>query len=326
MIDWLSNIDAVAGVDPVPASTDASFRRYFRLQSAANSFIVMDAPPEQEDSTSFLRIAAILEALQLNAPRIIEADIEQGFLLVSDLGAVQYLDVLSQTPALADELYDDAMRTLVLLQQRGTAYQGTLPPYDDKLLRLELSLFHDWLCETHLNIKLSGAQEQQWQGVCDLLVANALDQAQVFVHRDYHSRNLMHTEQDNPGILDFQDAVEGPYTYDLASLLKDCYLRWPETQVRDWALKFYAQLDDEAHQHSDVDTFMRHFELMGVQRHLKAAGIFARLNHRDGKPGYMADIPRTLQYIVELGPHYQELDFLVSLIRERCLPALESTL
>jgi aminoglycoside/choline kinase family phosphotransferase len=325
MNDWLRNIDAVAGIDPVPASADASFRRYFRLQSASKSFIVMDAPPEQEDSTSFLRVAAILEALQLNAPRIIEADIEHGFLLLSDLGAVQYLDVLSKTPALADKLYDDAMRALMLLQQRGTAYQATLPAYDDKLLRLELSLFHDWLCETHLNIKFSDAEEQQWQSVCDLLVVNALDQPQVFVHRDYHSRNLMHTEQDNPGILDFQDAVEGPYTYDLASLLKDCYVRWPETQVRAWALRFYAQLDDAAQQHSDAATFMRHFELMGAQRHLKAAGIFARLNHRDGKPGYMADIPRTLQYIVDIGPHYQELDFLVKLIKECCLPALEKS-
>jgi len=323
MIDWLSNIDAVAGIDPVPASADASFRRYFRLQSAAKSFIVMDAPPQQEDSTSFLRVAAILEAMQLNAPRIVEADIEQGFLLLSDLGAVSYLDALSKTPAMADDLYDDAMQALVLLQQRGTAYQGTLPAYDDTLLRVELSLFHDCFCEIHLGIKFSDAEERQWQDVCDLLVANALDQPQVFVHRDYHSRNLMRTAQDNPGILDFQDAVEGPYTYDLASLLKDCYVRWPEAQVRAWALRFYAQLDDEAHQHSDAATFMRHFELMGVQRHLKAAGIFARLNHRDGKPGYLADIPRTLRYIVALGPHYQELNVLNSLIKERCLPALE---
>jgi aminoglycoside/choline kinase family phosphotransferase len=325
MIDWLSNIDAVAGIDPVAASADASFRRYFRLQTGSKSFIVMDAPPQQEDSTPFLRVAAYLEAMQLNAPRILEADIEQGFLLLSDLGAVQYLDVLSQTPALADDLYADAMRSLVLIQQRGTAYQGTLPAYDAQLLRFELSLFYDWLCETHLDIRFSDADEKLWQTACELLVANALDQPQVFVHRDYHSRNLMRTEQDNPGILDFQDAVEGPYTYDLASLLKDCYVRWPAKQVRAWALDFYAQLDDEAHQHSGAETFIRHFELMGVQRHLKAAGIFARLNHRDGKPGYMADIPRTLQYIVELGPQYQELDFLVSLISERCLPALENT-
>ncbi|MGI9199579.1 MAG: aminoglycoside phosphotransferase family protein, partial [Woeseiaceae bacterium] len=216
------------------------------------------------------------------------------------------------------------MGALLIIQQLGTAYQTTLPPYDEAMLRFEASLFHDWLCEKYLGIEFSDADEAQWQATCDLLVANAIDQPQVFVHRDYHSRNLMQTEANNPGILDFQDAVEGPYTYDLVSLLKDCYVSWPAEQVREWALSFYERLDDEARQHSDADTFLRHFELMGVQRHLKAAGIFARLNLRDGKPGYMADIPRTLNYIVELGPRYPELEFLTELIVERCLPALES--
>lgn len=284
----------------------------------------MDAPPEQEDSASFLRVATWLESMQLNAPRIIEADPEQGFMLLTDLGVHPYLDVLKRAPDQAGALYGDAMRALVQLQQRGTAYQASLPPYDDTLLRFELSLFHDWLCERHLGLTFPVQDEAAWQALCDLLVANALDQSQVFVHRDYHSRNLMLTDDDNPGILDFQDAVEGPYTYDLASLLKDCYVRWPASQVRAWALDFYEQLDDEAHAHSDADTFMRHFELMGVQRHLKAAGIFARLNHRDGKPGYMADIPRTLRYIVELAPRYKQLEFLVALIEDRCLPQLEA--
>lgn len=325
MIEWLSNIESVAGIDPVPASEDASFRRYFRLQTQPESFIVMDAPPEQEDSTSFIRIATYLESMQLNAPRVVEANIKLGFLLISDLGVVPYLDILNQTPEKAGAMYDDAMAALLKIQQRGTAYQATLPPYDESLLRVELSLFHDWLCEKHLGIEFSQADAASWQTTCDLLVASALDQPQVFVHRDYHSRNLMQTDQDNPGILDFQDAVEGPYTYDLVSLLKDCYVSWPAEQVREWALSFYARLDDEARQHSDADTFVRHFELMGVQRHLKAAGIFARLNIRDGKPGYMADIPRTLNYIVELGPRYPELEFLTKLIAERCLPALENS-
>jgi len=324
LIDWLNNIDIVAGVEPVPASTDASFRRYFRLQTAGSSFIAMDAPPAQEDSTAFLRVATYLESMQLNAPRVVEADLEQGFLLLSDLGVHPYLDILNQAPEKADKLYGDAMGALAMLQERGVAFQANLPPYDDALLRFELSLFHDWLCEKHLGIHFSGEAERHWQALCDQLVANALDQSQVFVHRDFHSRNLMVCDDDNPGILDFQDAVEGPYTYDLASLLKDCYVRWPADQVRAWALKFYAQLDDAAHAHADADTFLRHFELMGVQRHLKAAGIFARLNHRDGKPGYLADIPRTLNYIVELAPHYEQLEFLVTLINERCLPQLES--
>lgn len=325
MIEWLSNIEAVAGIVPVPASADASFRRYFRLQSGPHSFIVMDAPPSQEDSTAFLRVAAFFESMELNAPRIIEADLEQGFLLLSDLGSVPYLDVLNQKPDQAAALYGDAMQALLKMQQRGTAYQATLPGYDDTLLRFELSLFHDWLCEQHLGIEFSDDDEKQWQATCDRLVANALDQPQVFVHRDYHSRNLMHMPEDNPGILDFQDAVEGPYTYDLASLLKDCYVRWPTATVREWARSFYAGLDDETRQHADEETFLRYFDLMGAQRHLKAAGIFARLNHRDGKPGYMADIPRTLNYIVDLGPHYAELEFLVNLIKERCLPQLEGT-
>jgi len=323
LVDWLSNIEIVAGIDPVVASADASFRRYFRLQSADNSFIAMDAPPTQEDSAPFLRVATYLESMQLNAPRVIEADLDLGFMLLTDLGDRPYLDVLNQTPSCANQLYGDAMATLAQMQRRGTAYQALLPPYDEKLLRFELSLFHDWLCEKHLGLRFSEQDETAWQVLCDELVANALDQPQVFVHRDYHSRNLMQTDQDNPGILDFQDAVEGPYTYDIASLLKDCYVRWPAGQVRNWALDFYGQLQAAMQALPDVDTFLKHFELMGVQRHLKAAGIFSRLNHRDGKPGYMADIPRTLEYIVELAPRYEQLDFLVALINERCLPELE---
>jgi aminoglycoside/choline kinase family phosphotransferase len=268
-------------------------------------------------------VAAFLESMQLNAPRIIEADLELGFILLTDLGVRPYLDVLNQTPAVADAMYGDAIRALVLMQQRGTNYQAMLPPYDETLLRFELSLFHDWLCEKHLGIEFSEQDESAWQTLCDALVANALDQPQAFVHRDYHSRNLMVTDLNNPGILDFQDAVEGPYTYDLASLLKDCYVRWPASQVSDWAMSFYEQLDDEARARSDSETFLRHFELMGMQRHLKAAGIFARLNHRDGKPGYMHDIPRTLQYIIELAPRYEILDFLAPFISEQVLPGLE---
>jgi len=284
----------------------------------------MDAPPPQEDCTPFLRIAGYLEVMQLNAPRIIEANIEQGFLLLSDLGSHLYLTSLTENPESAGTLYGDAIRALATMQQNGSAYQSLLPPYDDGLLRFELSLFHDWLCEQHVGIEFSTEDEVRWQALCDVLVANALDQVQVFVHRDYHSRNLMLSDSDNPGILDFQDAVEGPLTYDLVSLLKDCYVRWPAAQVREWALSFYSHLDDEVRAHVDATSFLRQFDLMGVQRHLKAAGIFARLNHRDGKPGYMADIPRTLEYIVELGPQYAELEFVVELINNQCLPALEN--
>ena len=283
----------------------------------------MDAPPPAEDCLPFVRVAGYLEAMNLNAPRIIEADIERGFLLLSDLGEAQYLDRLRADENDAKQLYGDAIIALLAMQSRGAAYQAALPPYDAELLEFELSLFHDWLCEKHLGIKFTRAEEELWRDVGSLLVRNALDQPQVFVHRDYHSRNLMVTSKDNPGILDFQDAVEGPLTYDLVSLLKDCYIRWPVERVTNWAEMFYASLGEDQRNQVSAGQFMRNFELMGVQRHLKAAGIFARLNHRDGKPGYMADIPRTLSYIVELGPRYEELDFLVSLISERCLPMLE---
>jgi len=285
----------------------------------------MDAPPEQEDCLPFLRVAGYLEAMRLNAPRIIEANLDEGFLLLSDLGSRQYLDALLEDTATAPDLYTDAIQALLAMQRRGAAYQSQLPPYDDTLLRFELSLFHDWLCGTHLDIEFSDKDEQAWQDCCDLLVANALDQPQVFVHRDYHSRNLMLTAADNPGILDFQDAVEGPLSYDLVSLLKDCYVQWPAEQVWQWALEFYSGLDAAVRERIDEEQFRRYFELMGAQRHLKAAGIFARLCHRDGKSAYLADVPRTLSYLVELGPRYPELEFVIELIESRVLPGMDST-
>ncbi len=282
----------------------------------------MDAPPPQEDCRPYILVAGYLEAMQLNAPRVLEADLDAGFLLLTDLGTQQYLDQLVTRPDVVSPLYDDALTALAVMQRRGVAYQSSLPPYDEKLLRFELSLFHDWLCQKHLGIEFSEDEEARWRRVCDLLVHNALDQPQVFVHRDYHSRNLMVTNDNNPGILDFQDAVEGPLTYDLVSLLKDCYVKWPEERIADWATSFYAALDAAIRDSVDEPQFMRYFELMGVQRHLKAAGIFARLNHRDGKPGYMRDVPRTLSYILDVGPRHAQLGSLTDLIEDRCLPAL----
>jgi aminoglycoside/choline kinase family phosphotransferase len=321
---WVDGIDAAAGGRLTPASGDASFRRYFRLRKGAESFIVMDAPPPQEDCLPFIRVAGYLEAMQITAPRVIEADLDNGYLLLTDLGSTLYLDRLKAEPARSGDLYDDALRTLALMQDRGAAYQALLPPYDEDLLRFELSLFHDWLCGTHLGIEFDAAEESAWQSLCDVLVANALDQPQVFVHRDYHSRNLMVTPDGNPGVLDFQDAVEGPLTYDLVSLLKDCYIKWPAERVTQWVSDYYGSLEDSMQGAVTERDFLRAFDLMGVQRHLKAAGIFCRLNHRDGKPGYLLDIPRTLSYIVELLPHYEELGFLVQFITERCLPGLET--
>ena len=286
------------------------------------SFIVMDAPPENEDCLPFLRVAGYLESMRLNAPRVLEINIEDGFLLLSDLGSRPYLAELQKEPGAAPGLYEDAIRALLCMQRRGAAFQNHLPPYDEKLLRFELSLFHDWLCGTHLGIEFTDDEEAYWQALCDRLVANALDQPQVFVHRDYHSRNLMVTDENNPGILDFQDAVEGPLTYDVVSLLKDCYVNWPPEQVWQWALDFYNGLEPGLRDSVSEDQYRRYFELMGVQRHLKAAGIFARLNHRDGKPVYLGDVPRTLSYIVDVAPRYPELERLVALIEQRVLPGM----
>lgn len=302
-----------------PASEDASFRRYFRLDVDGTSYIAMDAPPPREDCRPFVAVAGYLEAMQLNAPRVVEADLERGFLLLTDLGSEQYLDRLADESQV-DRLYADAIDALAAMQRRGVEYQSSLPPYDVALLERELALFDDWLCGTHLGIEPTPAEERRWRAVCDVLVDNALSQPRVFVHRDYHSRNLMVTASNNPGILDFQDAVEGPLTYDLVSLLKDCYVRWPSLKVDAWAERFRLAAADTI----DAGQFRRWFDLMGVQRHIKAAGIFARLNHRDGKLGYMDDIPRTLGYVVDAGERYGELDFLVSLIRERVLPGLEA--
>lgn len=322
LVGWLTGLGDLDPSTLEPASKDASFRHYYRIKSGASTRIVMDAPPKHEDCAPFIKVAGFLQQMDLNSPRVIAADLDRGFLLLSDLGSTLYLTALRRDRSCADKLYVDAISALFRMQKAGAAIQSELPPYDEALLSKELSLFHDWLCERHLHIEFSESDEAQWAQCCRLLVDNALQQEQVFVHRDYHSRNLMLTDENNPGILDFQDAVEGPLSYDLVSLLRDCYIRWPASQVQTWALQYYNALDDGIRSRLNEEQFIRQFDLMGVQRHLKAAGIFARLLHRDGKSGYMADVPRTLQYIEALGPDYDELSFLVQLIGQRVLPSL----
>jgi aminoglycoside/choline kinase family phosphotransferase len=324
LTDWVRQFDGFATARPVPASGDASFRRYFRVQGDASA-ILMDAPPPQEDCRPFVQIAGFLERMGLNSPRVIECDLDRGFLLLSDLGSVQYLNRIEADNKSAEKLYDDAIDALLTMQSAGVAFQGELPPYDEKLLRFELSLFHDWLCDKHLDIRFSAVDEALWVRCCDALVNNALQQSTVFVHRDYHSRNLMVTATENPGILDFQDAVEGPLTYDLVSLIKDCYVKWPVAEISRRAMYFYEHLPARQKDTMTNDQFRIAFDLMGVQRHLKAAGIFARLLHRDGKTGYLKDVPRTLSYVVDIAPQYPELAFLGNLIAERVLPALDET-
>lgn len=322
LTNWLAGIPDVAGLPPMPASGDASFRRYFRLRRDSQSWIVMDAPPSMEDSRAFVEVAGLLHSMSLNVPKILAADLDDGFLLMTDLGSRQYLGALESDPAAAEKMYGDAIDVLLCLQRQGVRFMENLPVYDETLLRFEVSLFRDFLCGRHLGIVFSKAEETCWQSIGDLLIESALDQPSVFVHRDYHSRNLMLTETNNPGILDFQDAVKGPLTYDLVSLLKDCYIRLPDDAIKTRAMRFYDGLDERNVAGLERDDFWRKFELMGVQRHLKAAGIFARLLHRDGKGGYMQDVPRTLRYIVDVAPNYPALEFLSRLIEERCLPRL----
>jgi hypothetical protein len=307
------------------ASTDASFRRYFRVQRDTESFIAMDAPPPHESCRPYVQVAGYLESMGLNSPRILGADFENGFVLMTDLGSTHYLDELKKDPHRAPILYNDAIDALLVLQENGEVYQHQLPNYDYDFIAFELSIFRDWLCGRHLGIDFSVGEETQWQECCEVLIDNALRQKQVFVHRDYHSRNLMLTEDNNPGILDFQDAVEGPLTYDVVSLFKDCYIKWPADKVKEWALQYFDRLNPELKGDLAADDFMQQFDLMGVQRHLKVAGIFARLHHRDGKSGYLNDIPRTLRYLSETAPQYGELSFLSDLIENRVSPSMETT-
>lgn len=322
LLTWLAQFDGLADADLQPASVDASFRRYFRVERDSESFIIMDAPPPQEDCHPFVQIAGYLESMGLNCPRILGADFDNGFVLMTDLGTTRYIDELEKGRERAAKLYDDAIDALLTMQEKGEAYQQQLPSYDYDFIAFELSIFRDWLCGRHLGIDFTDEEEKQWQDCCEYLIDNALHQRQVFMHRDYHSRNLMVTSENNPGILDFQDAVEGPITYDVVSLFKDCYIKWPIEETEAWALRYRNRLEAVTKEELPRDQFLQQFHLMGVQRHLKAAGIFARLNHRDGKPGYLGDIPRTLEYITDIAPRFPELEFLNDLVGERVAPSL----
>jgi len=291
-----------------PASSDASFRRYFRLQHRGASYIVMDAPPEQEDCEPFVQVSGLLLGLGLHVPEVLARNRELGFLLLSDLGSRQYLDALDESSV--DRLYGDALAALLTLQTCGPV-DSELPLYGRDLLMTEMSLFMDWLLGTHLELPLDSGQRTRLHTVFGYLAENALQQPQVCVHRDFHSRNLMVSATHNPGVLDFQDAAIGPVTYDLVSLLRDCYISWPRGRVETWALGYYALAQQSGIlRPADVSEqrFLQWFDLMGVQRHLKAAGIFARLYHRDGKSGYLGDIPRTLGYVREVSARYAELE------------------
>jgi aminoglycoside/choline kinase family phosphotransferase len=320
--EWLSRLAAARRLDPASlrsASSDASFRRYFRIdaQGGAGSFVVMDAPPPQEDVRPFIAVAGLLESAGLNAPRVLEHDVERGFLLLGDLGQRLYLQALQEAVARGDDaaidgLMRDAITALVQLQARTDA--SGLPPYDDALLRRELALFPDWCVEREHGVQWSPAQRSQWQAACDLLVASALAQPTVAVHRDYMPRNLMVAEP-NPGILDFQDAVRGPISYDVASLLRDAFISWDEAREIDWAVRYWDAARKAALPvPADFGDFWRQLEWMGLQRHLKVLGIFCRLKHRDGKPKYSEDLPRFFAYAHKVATRYNGLGPLARLL------------
>ena len=314
MTSWLDSL-GYSDYSLEIASEDASFRRYFRLTQGSESWIVMDAPPEKEPCDSFVKVAQKLRGIRLSAPEIIHQNHEQGFLLLTDFGNTSYLNVLK--PDTVNGLYGDAMAAIMQMQTRINA--DDLPVYDEALLRQEMDLFREWFLEKLLGIELTPNQQGMWKLTTDTLVQNALEQPQVFVHRDFHSRNLMKLDHANPGILDFQDAVKGPVTYDLVSLLRDCYVDWPEPQVDQWVIDFHDFAVLEHLESVSAGKLLRWFNLMGAQRHLKAIGIFSRLKLRDGKEQFLQDIPRTLNYLKTVGTHEMSMVGIYTLINELSL-------
>ena len=317
---WLQSIAARHGLRPdtlAPASADASFRRYLRIESAQGSRIIMDAPPPQEDVRPFVQVAQFIRDAGLNGPQVLENDAQQGFLLLSDLGTELYLGALqSASPAQADGLMRDAIAALLQWQLKVPAM--ALPPYDEALLTRELALFPEWCVQREFGIAWGAAETARWQQVCRALIDSALAQPTVAVHRDWMPRNLMVAEP-NPGILDFQDAVRGPVSYDLASLLRDAFISWDEEREIDWAVRYWSQakragvpLGEDLS--SDFGEFWRALEWMGLQRHLKVLGIFCRLKHRDGKPAYAEDLPRFFAYATKVATRYAPLRPLLSLL------------
>ena len=302
---WLRACLGGRSLKIAPASADASFRRYFRVWDGDRTYVAMDAPPPQEDVRPFVAVARALEAAGLNVPHLHEADAQQGFLLLSDLGSTHYLAALG-AGASPQSLYPPAAAALLAMQLHPELQAG-LGVYDRPVLTREVRLFPDWFLARHLEVSVDTAVEELIARTLDGLVAAVAEQPRVFVHRDYHCRNLMVSPPRTPGILDFQDAITGPATYDLVSLYKDCYVRWPRDQVIAWVEDYRLQARAAGHALPGSTEFLRWFDLMGAQRHLKVLGIFCRLWYRDGKASYLGDLPRVLGYVTEVAALYPEL-------------------
>lgn len=326
--DWLSRDLGLQCSRLEPASSDASFRRYFRAfigegASGARTLIVMDAPPDKENVRPYLKVTGLLEGLGAHVPHVHEIDADRGMLLLEDLGTTQYLSRLEAGDD-ADRLYGDALAALVQIQADGGEAAKELQPYDREALARELGLMPEWFCGKHLQLELSSAERSVLSESFERLMTEAIAQPEVFVHRDYHSRNLMLLPQRNPGIIDFQDAVRGPVGYDLVSLLKDCYICWPRERVLGWLSGYRTLLRSRSARCAGAseNEFVRWFDMIGVQRHLKVLGIFARLWYRDGKPGYLKDLPLTLEYVRDACARYPELAALSDFIERKLVPGL----
>lgn len=316
MLDWLEN-DLLLSINSCePASSDASFRRYFRIKSSEAQFIVMDAPPDKENIEPFLRIAELLKRSHVNVPEIFQQNRADGFLLLEDFGTLCFLDQLDANNA--EALYQSAFDSLFKLQINTDIQNCGLPSYNETLLLRELAIFDEWFLKHTLDIQIPAST---WETLRTLLVNSALEQPVCCVHRDYHSRNLMVLNSNSPGIIDFQDAVIGPITYDLVSLLRDCYIAWPAQQVEQWMIRYYQRLLRANLINCSLIQFQRWFDLMGLQRHLKAIGIFSRLHLRDGKSSYLNDIPRTLNYVATVSAAYPEFADFTNFLQNHIIPA-----
>jgi aminoglycoside/choline kinase family phosphotransferase len=315
---WLASLGLVDAASRRPASTDASFRRYFRLDvlpgmqdKLGTTLIAMDAPPERENVPAFIHVDGLLFDAGVTVPAIVARDVERGYLLISDLGTTTYLARLDSDNA--GFMYSDAIDALIAFQL--TSAPGVLPEFDRAFVLREMNLFPEWFVAKHLGVTMTPAQQSILDKVFETITSNVLAQQQVFMHRDYHSRNLMWLEQGNPGVLDFQDAVYGPITYDLASLMRDAYIQWDEEFVLDWVVRYWQSAKKIGLPvNPDIDAFYRDFEFMALQRHLKILGIFCRLNYRDSKPVYMGDLPTVLDYVRKTCNRYIELKPLVRLL------------
>jgi len=314
LVEWLKAVFETSDFKCESASSDASFRRYFRVTLAEKTFVVMDAPPNKEDCTDFIYIASLLFNQGVNAPQIFHQSLEYGFLVLSDLGSEDYLDGL--TNATADSCYGDAVKSLHKMHHLPLN-DLDIPHYDAALLQQEMGLFDEWFVKQLLGVDLSSEEISVIADVKKQLETSALEQPKVFVHRDYHSRNLMLTKENNPGVIDFQDAVIGPISYDLVSLYRDCYIAWPDERIYGWLDDFLQERKQQGCTDDfDNKTFYQWFDWMGVQRHLKVLGIFARLSLRDGKDNYLNDIPQTLSYVLEVCRRYDALTPLVEIIEK----------